>query len=155
MHFPPPPPSAHPRTAPLPSRPPYHGRHAPPPPRPHRWGLRVGLTAGLLAILAGGAAGVKLHYLPTGAVLPGLTVDGERVPEEATPASVQALAAARARALLGRKIALALGGHDKPALEATLEELGVRVDVDRTASLALRAGQDGDLITRAEAVRDA
>ncbi|MBX3214036.1 MAG: VanW family protein [Labilithrix sp.] len=109
----------------------------------------------MLAVLAGGAAGAKLHYLPTGAVLPGLTVDGQRLPEEATPESVRAVADAQARALLGRKIALALGGHDRPVLEATLEELGVRVDVDRTASLALRAGQDGDLITRAEAVRDA
>ncbi|MBX3206905.1 MAG: VanW family protein [Labilithrix sp.] len=156
MHFPAPPRSAHPRTASAPpSGPPIHGRHAPPPPRPHRWGLRVGLTTAFLAFLGGSAVGVKVHYLPTGAVLPGLTVDGERVPDEATPATVQALAADRARALLGRKVALALGGHDKPVLEATLEELGVRVDVERTAGLALRAGQDGDLITRAEAVREA
>ncbi|MBN9161220.1 MAG: VanW family protein [Myxococcales bacterium] len=155
MHFPPPPSSAHPRTAQTPSRPSVHGRHAPPPPRPHRWGLRIGVAAGLFAFLGGSALGLKLHYLPTGAVLPGLTIDGERLPEEATAASVQALAADRAKSLLGRRIAFNLEGHDRPVLEATLEELGVRVDVERTAAVALRVGEDGDLITRAEAVREA
>lgn len=155
MHFPPPLIRAHPHTTPASSRPPVHGRHAPPPPRPHRWGLRIALTAGLFVLLGGTALGLERHFLPSAIVLPGLTVDGEHLPEEATADSVRALAADRAKALLERRIALDLEGHDRPVLEATLEELGVRVDVERTVAVALRVGEDGDLITRAEAVRDA
>ena len=82
-------------------------------------------------------------------------VDGERVPDGATAEAVRALAAAHARSLLGRKVALRLVGHDEPVLEATLEQLGVRVDVDRTTAVAVDLGKDGDLITRAEAAREA
>lgn len=88
-------------------------------------------------------------------MLPGLMIDGERVPEGATAEQVRALAGARAKSLLGRKVTLELNGHDKPVLETTLEQLGVRVDLDRTATVALEVGKDGDLITRAEAAADA
>jgi vancomycin resistance protein YoaR len=87
--------------------------------------------------------------------MPGLAIDGERVPEGATADAVQRLASEHARRLLGRKISLTLAGRDKPVLETSLEELGVRVDVERTCALAGRVGKDGDPITRAEAARDA
>ncbi|HVJ89942.1 MAG TPA: VanW family protein [Labilithrix sp.] len=131
--------------------PPSPRRHAPPPPRPRRWGLRLGLTTVFLLGLAGAATGAKVVYLPNSPTLPGLRLDGERIPEGATPAAVQAIAADRAKAFLGRRVAFKLEGESKPVFEGTLEELGVRVDVDRTVALALRAGKDGDLLTRAEA----
>ncbi|MDF2692288.1 MAG: Vancomycin B-type resistance protein VanW [Labilithrix sp.] len=118
-----------------------------------RWGLRIGLTAGMVALVGGAAFGAKLRYLPDAPVLPGLTLDGAHVPEGATPASVQVLAADRAKLVLARKIALTV--DDRAVLETTLDELGVRVDVERTMALALRTGKDGDLITRGEAARDA
>jgi vancomycin resistance protein YoaR len=131
------------------------GRHAPPPVRPHQWGLRIGLTAGLLAVLGGAALGAKLHWLPGDAVLPGVTVDGAALPAKADATAVRAVAAERGKALLDRKIALVMPGSDKPVLEATLGELGLQVDVDRTTEIVLRLGKDGDLLTRAEATRDA
>ena len=155
MHFPPPPHSAHPRTTTAPPGPPPVRRHAPPPPRPWRWGLRIGLTACLFTALGGAAFAAKLRYLPDATVLPGVAIDGQRVPEGATPKNVRTLAADRARALLGRKVALTLAGQERPVLEATLEELGVRVDLDRTVAVALAIGKDGDLITRAEAAEEA
>src|SRR5262245_51841679 len=94
MHFPPPSNnSAHPRTAPATSRPPMrngHGRHAAPPAQKPRWALRIGLTAGLFALLLGGAAFAKVQYLPTTPVVPGLSIDGTTVPEGAAEKSVDA-----------------------------------------------------------------
>ncbi len=135
--------------------PPFHGRHAPPPRRPRRWGLRLGIVGAFLAAVGGAALFAKLRYLPDAIVLPGISVDGERVPEGADTDAVRALVEARAKRLLERKVALAMPGEAAPALVATLEELGIRVDVERTLSLLLRAGKDGDLITRAEVARDA
>ena len=156
MYFPDPPNSAHPRTARAgDSRPPVHPRHALPPARPHRWGLRIGLTAAFFAVLVGAALTARARYLPSTPALPGLTIAGERIPDGATPAAIHAMAAERAKSVLGRKVALQLAGRDKPVLEATLEDLGIRVDVDRTTALALQIGKDGDLITRAEAAEDA
>jgi vancomycin resistance protein YoaR len=82
-------------------------------------------------------------------------IDGVQVPASADASAVHAFAEERAKTLLSRKVSLMLPGHDKPVLEATLEELGVRVDVDRTSAVALRQGKDGDLITRGEAAREA
>jgi vancomycin resistance protein YoaR len=113
------------------------------------------VTAGFFALLAGGALAAKVRYLPSDVVLPGLTIDGVPVPDGATLASVKALALEREKHLLSRKIGLTLQGQDKPVLEATLEELGVRIDVDRSVAVALRAGREGDLLTRAEATRAA
>lgn len=150
MHFPP---TQHPFSSPRPR--PAVLRHAPPPPRAHGWGWRLGITAGLLAVLGGALFGAKRHYLPDAIVLPGLAVDGERLPENADLSVVRATVEGHAKALRERKIALVLPGKDTPVLEATYEELGLRVDVDRTIDVALRAGHDGDLLTRAVAVRDA
>jgi vancomycin resistance protein YoaR len=157
MHFPPPSKnSAHPRTASIPAPlPPAHGRHAAPPPRNPRWGLRLGLTAGLFVILGGSAAAAKVRYLPSDPVLPGLSIDGVAVPARATAASVESLASERAKTLGARKIRLKVEGQDKPVLETTLADLGLRTDVARSVAVALRAGKDGDIITRAEASRAA
>lgn len=153
MHFPAPPNSAHRRTTPTPSRrPPIHERHARPSPRPHRWGFRIGLVAVLFGALAGAGSVARARYLPSTPVLPGLKIDGERVPDGATIPEVHALVTRHGAALLARKVVLEL---NRPVLEATLEELGVRVDVDRTVRIALEAGAFGDLMTRAEAARDA
>lgn len=164
MHFPPPPSGPHPRTAQ--KGPPYV-----PPPSPangrgpekravherSRWGLRLGLAVGLVTALGAGALVAKQHYLPNTAVLPGLMIDGERAPETKDPAAIRAFAEARANVLAKRKVSFLLqtAGSDKPVFEATLEELGVRVDLDRTVAMALQTGKDGDLITRAEAARNA
>lgn len=129
--------------------------HAPPPPRPHRWGLRLGLLAGLVAAVGGTAIAAKIRYLPDTAALPGLMVDGERVPDGASIAAIREVAGARAKAVLARRLTFVLPGRDGPVLEASLEELGVRADVDRTTESALRVGREGDLLTRAEISRDA
>jgi vancomycin resistance protein YoaR len=80
-----------------------------------------------------------------------MKIDGALVPEGVDP---RAFSAERARVLLSRRVRLVLQ-DDKPVLEATLEELGVWVDDDRTGAVALRLGKEGDILTRAEAARDA
>lgn len=110
--------------------------------------MLVGLTAGC-------AIAAKAHYVPDAPVLPGLSIDGQPVSEGATADDVSALVDARASDLLRERITLSLPGEAAPALEATLEELGVRVDTERTSAVALRAGKRGDLVTRAEAARAA
>jgi len=120
-----------------------------------RWGLRLGLVGGLLAITAGGLLAARAHYLPGGTVLPGLAVDGERVAEKASEATLRAMVETRARHLAERKVRVMLPASDKPALETSLAELGVKVDVDATVATALRVGKSGDLLGRAQAAREA
>lgn len=96
---------------------------------------------------------LERRYLPTNPVLPGLTIDGRPVGEG--PSAASELANEQARRLVERRIALVFSGHEKPVLETTLEALGARVDVARTVDVARRVGKAGDLITRAEAARDA
>ena len=153
MHFPQP---HHPFSAPPPVQPPPRPslRHAAPPRRPWGWGWRIGLTGGLLAVLGGAAVAAKAHFVPSTTVLPGLLVDGERVPDGADAAAVRAIAERHAKALGERRIALVLPGKDRPVLEASYAHLGLRVDVEHTVDVALRAGKDGDLLTRLDAVRE-
>lgn len=131
--------------------------HRPPPAsRPHGWGIRLGIVAGLLTVLGGATAFAKARFLPTSsAVLPGLRIDGETVPEQGDEAAVRALVVRRAAALEGRPVRLAMPGHEAPVLAKTLGELGVKVDVEETVARARRLGRTGDLLTRAEAARDA
>ncbi|MDB4946624.1 MAG: Vancomycin B-type resistance protein VanW [Labilithrix sp.] len=119
-----------------------------------RWGLRLGLVAGLLAVAAGASAGLRAYYLPSGAVVPGLAVDGERLPDGADEAAVKAVIARHAEGLAARKVALAMPGAAAPVLEATFGDLGVRVDVDATAQLAASIGKTGDLWSRVQATRE-
>jgi vancomycin resistance protein YoaR len=119
-----------------------------------RYPLRLTLLALLFAAGAGGAWVATQRWWPLalardpGATLPGLRIDGEAV---ATGTSVQALVARRAAALTGRHLRLVVreGDGTRPVIEATLGELGVTVDGDAVASLALRQGRQGDLLTRA------
>lgn len=128
-------------------------RHAPPPPRKKRWRLRVGLVAWLALVLVATAVFVKVRYLPATAVLPGLSVDGVIVPPGADEAALAAHVEQRAKSLLERKVKLFLPSSDKPVLEASLEELGMRVDRKATVETALRVGKFGDLYTRALTTR--
>jgi vancomycin resistance protein YoaR len=131
---------------------------APPPGGSRRWGLRLGLVAALLLAAGGAAAGLHAHYLPSGYVVPGLVIDGERLPDGADAAKVRSFVESRAAALAARKVALAMPGTpeaDKPALEATLGELGLVVDVEETVAVASRIGKHGDPWTRAQATREA
>jgi vancomycin resistance protein YoaR len=112
-------------------------------------------TLGLLVAALGGSAAVAVsRWWPLvlsddpAASLPGLRIDGERV---APGADVRAMVAARADALLQRRVRLVTKDGDAvhPVLEASLGELGVSVDVDGVTSRALRLGRSGDALTRA------
>src|SRR6476469_9509115 len=99
MSFPPPPnphvrPSAGPPAA-------IYTRPSAPSPDPvsRRWGLRLGLVAGLLVAVGAAGAVLRAQYLPSGYVVPGLAIDGERVPEDADAAKVRAFVEARAASL--------------------------------------------------------
>lgn len=148
MHFPPPQ-RPHVRPASPPSvrgvtRPPAPPRH------PHRWGLRLGIAGALVAALTGSAFVAQARYLPSALVLPGVTIDGERVPDRADEAQLAALVSARAARLGARKVKLVLPGETNAVLETTLAELGVKVDVPGTVSIAARIGKSGDVWTRSE-----
>lgn len=162
MSFPPPP-NPHVRTGPLPmtSGPPaaiYVRPSQTPSPARRRgrsWGLRFGLVAALLFTVGGAGAALHAHYLPGGYVVPGLAIDGERVPEGADASKVRAFVEARAAALASRKVELAMPGVEQPVLTSTLGELGLRVDVDETVAVATRIGKGADPWTRAELVKQA
>ena len=123
-----------------------------------RWGLRLGLVAALLLTVGGACAGLSAHYLPRGYVLPGVAIDGERVPDGADATKVRAFVESRAAALSARRVALAMPGtpeSDRPALEGTLGELGLVVDIDETVAIATRIGKSGDPWSRAQTTREA
>ncbi|MBS2011792.1 MAG: VanW family protein [Deltaproteobacteria bacterium] len=119
------------------------------------WGIRLGLTAGLLAAVGGGALFVKARYLPEAHVVPGVMIDGERVPDGADAAKVRSLVEARAAKLASRKVVMTLPGSEKPVHETTLGELGAKVDVEETAALAARIGKNVDLWSRIQVARAA
>jgi vancomycin resistance protein YoaR len=130
-----------------------------PPPSPsktgRRWGLRIGIALGLLTA-AGVTFGLAQHrYLPDTAVLPGLRIDGSELAPASDAAQVKAAVTARAGALAAKKVRFQIPGDAQPALETTLGELGLRVDVDETVAIALRTGKSGDLLSRAATARDA
>ncbi len=164
MSFPPPP-NPHVRHGASPGRPGppaaiYVRPSAPPPvargPR-GSWSLRLGLVAALLLTVGAAGAGLNAHYLPSGYVLPGLVIDGERVPDGADATKVRSFIESRAAALAARKVSLAMPGTaatDKPALEATLGELGLVVDVEGTLAIASRIGKSGDPWSRAQTTRE-
>jgi vancomycin resistance protein YoaR len=163
MSFPPPPnPHVRPVAAPIDRGPPaaiYVRPPQGPPPRARArgrsWGLRFGLVAALLFTVGGAGAGLHAHYLPSGYVVPGLSVDGERVPDGADATKLRAFVEGRAAALAGRKVELAMPGADQPVLTSTLGELGLHVDVDETVAVATRVGHGADPWTRAEVVKHA
>jgi len=107
----------------------------------------------ILAALAGGGLAYGEHaraqYFPRGEALPGLRVDGVPV-----KGSLHDAVAARASALLGRKVHLASSRGDDLGAR-TLGELGVTVDEGAVEARAARIGHEGDLFARAEAARRA
>jgi vancomycin resistance protein YoaR len=105
--------------------------------------------------VGGAGAGLSAHYLPRGYVVPGLVIDGERVPDGADAPKVRAFVESRAATLAARKVELAMPGADQPVLTTTLGELGLHVDVDETVAVATRIGKDADPWTRAELVKEA
>ncbi|HEY8072495.1 MAG TPA: peptidoglycan binding domain-containing protein, partial [Labilithrix sp.] len=117
--------------------------------------IRIGVAVALVAALGTTAAVARARYLPESTVLPGLAIDGERVPDGADAAAVKALVEAHAARLGSRKVRLVVPGNPEPALETTLADLGLHVDVDATTLAATRAGKGGDPWTRAQAARDA
>jgi vancomycin resistance protein YoaR len=161
MSFPPPPnPHVRPGPAPIDRGPPaaiYVRPSQSPPPRGRgrSWGLRLGLVAALLFTVGGAGAGLHAHYLPSGYVVPGLTVDGERVPEGTDAPKLRAFVEGRAAALAARKVELAMPGADQPVLTSTLGELGLHVDIDETVAVATRVGHGADPWSRAEVVKHA
>jgi vancomycin resistance protein YoaR len=98
-----------------------------------------------------GAYGARTHYLPSGVTLPGLKIDGAPVSGD-----VRAFVEARARQVGERRVKLVVEGDEGRVLsEASLAELGVRVDVDRAVAVAMGAGHSGDVLERAEATKRA
>lgn len=119
--------------------------------RGRRWGLRAGIAAAFLAAVGGAGLVLRARYLPHSLVLPGLAIDGERVPDGADDAKLRSLVEAHAAALTSRKVRLLVSGEASPVLETTLGALGVGVDVPGTIAIAARVGKHGDWLTRSEA----
>jgi vancomycin resistance protein YoaR len=125
------------------------------PPPGRRWGLRLALVGGLLALVAGTSAGLRARYLPTAFVVPGLVIDGETVPAGADAKALRAIVETHAATLAARHVELSMRGADKPVIVATLAEMGLQVDVDETVAIASRVGKGGDAWSRVQMVRKA
>jgi vancomycin resistance protein YoaR len=156
MSFPPP---NRPHVSPgtFPSGPPaaIYVPKAPVPPANRRWGLRCALVAGLLVLVGGTGAGLRARYLPTAFVVPGLVIDGEKVPAGADATALRAIVETHAATLAARKVELGMPGKTEPVIEATLGELGLKVDVDETVAIAARIGKGGDAWSRVQIAREA
>jgi vancomycin resistance protein YoaR len=116
--------------------------------------MRISFSIGIVALLSAGALFAHRMLLPAEPVLPGLTVDGAAVPP-GDRAAAQAFIEGRAKALLAKRVALKAPDRDAPVLEASLEELGASVDVQRAVDAAFRIGKEGDLVSRARIARRA
>src|SRR5581483_1540425 len=79
----------------------------------------------------------------------GLRIDGDPV-----VGSARALVESHAEALRSRKVHLVSDKGDDLG-EATLGDLGVKVDQDEVIARATRIGHDGDFLARAEVARRA
>ncbi|MCL2776853.1 MAG: VanW family protein [Polyangiaceae bacterium] len=98
---------------------------------------------------------LRSRYLPNAVVLPGLTIDGERVPNGADVAKVRAIVEAHAEALAQRQVQLVVTGDGEPVAPMSLGALGVRVDVDNTMQNATSIGKSGGVFARAKAANAA
>lgn len=105
---------------------------------------RVGILSVLAGVSAFAVHTAHARYLPAGETLPGLRVDGDAV-----TGPVRALVESHAEALRSRKVHLKSDKGDDLG-EATLGELGVKVDRDEVIARATRLGHDGDFLARAE-----
>jgi vancomycin resistance protein YoaR len=111
----------------------------------------------IASVFLGGIAGGAYYaraVLPRGDVLPGVRVDGALVPPNGDVRALAAERAAKVKAIHVRLMAPdETGGH--VLKEATLEELGVDVDVDAVARTARGIGQGADILTEYELVKAA
>jgi vancomycin resistance protein YoaR len=110
---------------------------------------RVCVLAVLAGVSAFAAHSAHARYLPAGETLPGLRVDGEAV-----HGPVRALVESHAESLRSRKVHLTSDKGDDLG-EATLGELGVKIDQDEVVARATRVGHDGDFLARAEVAQRA
>lgn len=106
-------------------------------------------------MLGAGALFVRARYLPDTLVVPGVSIDGERIPDGADASKVKSIVEAHAATLGARKVVLTTGGSEKPVHESTLKELGLVVDVEETAAIATRIGKNVDVWSRIQIARDA
>jgi vancomycin resistance protein YoaR len=113
------------------------------------------VSVAIVAVAAAlGAASVARWWpllLPgsAGRPLPGLRVEGQAL---SGGVDVRAEVDAMARALRERRVRFVAGGSSAPGhvvAEGTLGALGVAVDVEATASEAMRVGRAGDAVARA------
>jgi vancomycin resistance protein YoaR len=109
-----------------------------------RLGRALLAIAGLLsAVLALGGVALANH-VDGAAVVPRVKIDGQEVEGARQRETVEAFVRARAKANLQRKIAWTLEGRDAPVFEATLEDLGVRIDESATVRRAMEIGHEAD-----------
>src|SRR5687768_13902724 len=125
--------------------------------RPERSALAMGILPRLLlvsvflGVAGGGVVLAKERLVPDEGALPrGLKVDGDPIP---AGADLRAVVEARVALLRQRRVRLVLlggasdGVSDRTLREATLAELGVSVDVERTVARIEALGR-GDMMTR-------
>jgi vancomycin resistance protein YoaR len=115
----------------------------------------IGLLAGVGAAAGWGLWAAGMRWLPLAwpfasqrdaeAVLPGLRIDGERVPAGQT---ARAFVGSRARTFEGLRVRVHVRA-DATVLEATAGELGASVDVDAVSTVAMRLGRTQDWLQRA------
>ncbi len=117
--------------------------------------IALGLVTGLLVVAGGVTAKLRAYYLPSSYLPPGLRIDGQRVPNGAGEAGVRALIDARGASLSAREIDLAMPATASPMLHSTFGEVGVRVDVGATLSVAAEAARATDLWARVALTRSA
>lgn len=104
------------------------------------------LSATVLLVGTGSAlAWSHAEYVPGEGLAKGLRIEGEAVPKDADPS---AWVKERADSLLARRVKLRLANVPEFEGEASLEELGVRVDVERVVTLARAVGHNGGLAER-------
>lgn len=105
------------------------------------WRLVACLFVTLAA--AGGAYGAAREILPAdGQVAKGVRIGGV----EASAGSAETIVESRARALLDRRLTLALGAN--VVLETTYAELGATIDTDGIAKRIASVGRDGEWLDR-------
>jgi len=102
-------------------------------------------AAVVLAGASGAAAWAYAHYVPSDSPCEGLRIDGETVPQGG---DLAAWVEERASKLVSRPVTLHVEGLPELRVEATLAELGVRVEVDRVLEHAHRIGHEGSLADR-------
>jgi vancomycin resistance protein YoaR len=103
------------------------------------------MVGGFVVAAAGVLGGLHLRntYFPASETLPGLTIDHAAVTGDA-----QSFVAERAKRKLAETVRFELDGG--LLAEAKLSDLGVRIDENRTTTLALGLGHSEDLLLRAD-----